>query len=98
MELGLLYKTKLEERFQVFHEKNPQVYQELVKLARRLKARGHRQIGIQMLFEIVRYQSMLRTSGDPFKLNNDYASRYSRLIMDIEPDLDGLFITRELTA
>lgn len=88
----------LEERFEEFHDKNPHVYVALVKLARQLMARGHKKIGIAMLWEVLRWQSMLQTEGDPFKLNNDYKSRYARLIMAIEPDLEGVFDLRELKA
>lgn len=88
----------MEQRFKEFHAKNPQVYVSLVRLARQLKDRGHRKIGIKMLFEVVRWQTMLRTEGDPFKLNNNYHSRYARKIMDQEPDLEGFFELRELKS
>lgn len=89
-----------DERFREFHEKNPEVYQELVSLARQAVARGRRKMGIKMLFEVVRWQRFLRTtdpdSGSTYKLNNNYHSRYARLIMDQESDLRGIFEVREL--
>ena len=87
------------DRFLEFHESNPQVYRELVSRARALQRAGHDHIGIGMLFEVLRYKSMIKTS-DPsgFKLNNDYRSRYARLIMDRESDLRGFFHTRTLSA
>ena len=33
-----------------------------------------------------------------FKLNNNYRSRYARLIMEQEADLEGVFQIRELTT
>ena len=33
--------------------------------------------------------------GKDFKLNNNYVSRYARLIMAQEADLEGVFETRE---
>jgi len=36
--------------------------------------------------------------GDGFKINNDYNSRYARMVMAENADLDGLFETRELKA
>lgn len=90
--------SELERRFWDFHEANPQVYVQLVRLARDLVSRGHRKLGIGMLFEVVRWQTLLRTVDDatPFKLNNNHRSRYARLIMDREPDLHGVFDVREL--
>ena len=86
----------IQEAFQKFHTDNPHVYDELVALARGLVAAGHRLIGIGMLFEVLRWQQMLATTGDTFKLNNNYRSRYARLIMDREIDLRYVFETRRL--
>lgn len=96
MQVEMFAISKAQKRFQEFHEKNPHVYTTLVEMARELKAVGHSKIGMQMLFEVIRWKSMRRTVGDQYKMNNDYASRYSRLIMDTEPDLDGYFETRQL--
>lgn len=84
------------EAFQRFHNENPQVYVELVKLSRRLTARGTERIGIGMLFEVLRYRHALRTRGDVFQLNHNYRSYYARLIMLREPDLRGAFELRKL--
>ena len=72
------------------------MYEGLVRLARELTAQGRARVGIKMLFEVLRWQHALRTTGDEFKLNNNYHSHYARLIMSQEPDLDGVFETRRL--
>jgi hypothetical protein len=51
-----------------------------------------------MLFEVLRWRHTLRTGGDEFKLNNNYRSYYSRLIMLTEADLTDVFETRRLHA
>ena len=91
--------TDLAKRFREYHDANPQVYKALVKLARQMKEAGHQRIGIKMLFEVVRYQMMLNTR-DPegYKLNNNYTSRYARLIAENEPDLASMFELRVLKA
>lgn len=88
---------RIDHAFRQFHEQNPHVYKELVALALRLRAKGHDRIGIGMLFEVLRHERMLHTT-DPegFKLNNNYRSRYARLIMEQEPALAGVFELREL--
>ncbi len=85
-----------EQRFKDFHENNPHVYKKLVQMTNDLKSQGHRKIGMQMLFEVIRWRSMMSTNGDAYKMNNDYCSRYSRMIMENEPELDGIFNTRGL--
>jgi hypothetical protein len=91
-------KTEAESAFQKFHEENPTVYKKLVGMTHDLKARGHRKIGMQMLFEVLRWRSMLQTHGDPYKLNNNYCSRYARLIMANEEGLEDMFELRELRS
>ena len=88
----------IEEAFWRFHEANPHVYDELVMLVRRAQRRGVRKLGIGMLFEVLRWRHALRTGGDEFKLNNNYRSYYSRLMMIREPGLEGIFETRRLHA
>lgn len=88
--------SRIDRAFAEFHRSNPHVYQRLAEMARQLVARGHKRIGIGMLFEVLRWQSAIETTGDEFRLNNNYRSRYARLLMDREPDLAGVFELREL--
>jgi hypothetical protein len=86
------------ESFEMFHELNPSVYRNLVLLCRQLAGRGRRKIGMKMVFEVLRWNYMLATE-DPnseYRLNNNYTSRYARLIGQQESDLAGLFETRGL--
>ena len=91
----------IQTRFERFHRRNPHVYYGLVTLARRAKAAGRDTIGIGQLFEVLRWEwsmSGLPDRHEYFKLNNNYRSRYARLIMEQEPDLEDIFATRGLTA
>jgi hypothetical protein len=93
----LVDKRTHEERFRAFHADNPQVYAELVRLARQAKSIGIQKLGIRMLWEVMRWNFLLRTTrpeGD-FKLNDHYHSRYARLLNE-EPGLAGSFELREL--
>lgn len=87
----------LQDRFEMFHAQNPHVYKLLVDLARQVKARGFTKYSINSLFERARWHYMFETTGDVFKLNNNYRSRYTRL-MQQEPDLAGMFATSTLLA
>jgi hypothetical protein len=91
----------LGDRFRTFHEAHPQVYRLLVKFARKWKLAGHKKCGIKMLWERVRWEigiEGLPDSDEDFKLNNNYHSRYARLIMRQESDLRDFFETRELRS
>jgi hypothetical protein len=88
------------EQFDDFHRRNPQVYRELVRLAREAKARGANKLGMRCFWEVCRWQMSLRVNRDEDepKLNNNFAPFYSRLIQDQEADLRGMFEVREREA
>lgn len=83
-----------EERFQAFHALNPQVYAELRKRALSYLRAGRRRESMKFLFEQLRRDSGLQTTGDPWKLDNTYTPFYARLLMDQEPELAGFFELR----
>ncbi len=98
MTAPLVTQRSIEQRFRDFHQANPGVYTELCDMARQLQQRGYRRVGIELLFAAYRWNKMLRTTADEyrFKLNDHFTSRYARLIMETEPDLADMFITRTL--
>lgn len=88
----------IDERFREFHEKNPQVLERLVALARQAIRAGKTRIGAKTLVEVARWHFWLETEGDEFKINNSFTSRYSRLLVETHPEFEGLFETRELRS
>ena len=84
----------LQTDFDAFHRANPGIYRELVKLARKGIEAGATKLGIKQLFEVLRWDKMIRTNSDIFKLNNNMTAAYARKIMAENPDLAGIFNTR----
>lgn len=90
----------IEQKFREFDQAHPEVYRQLVTLARQWMSVGHAKLGIATLFEKLRWEwhvNGLRDT-DGYKLNNNYRALYARKIMNLNPDLDGLFETRTLTT
>jgi len=90
--------ASLDDRFELFHVLNPHVYDRLRDLALDLVRHGRTRIGMKMLFEVLRWQQSIETTGDVWKLNNSLTSRYARLLAEQEPDLADVFETRVLAA
>jgi len=92
--------SRLDREFQEFSFNHPEVETELVKLARKAKAKGRASFGMKALWEVMRWTFWMESTDDvePFKLNNNYPSRYARKIMRDYPDLRGFFQTRRLTS
>lgn len=83
--------------FVEFHAANPQVYDALRRLALQMRRRGVQQYGIAGLYEVLRHETTLNSTGDEYKLNNSYRSFYARLLMEQEPELAGFFATRMIS-
>jgi hypothetical protein len=85
---------RIQKDFELFHFRNPQVYNILKNLAFRYLKAGRR-AGIKHLWEVMRWEMFVQTKDEgEFKLNNNYASRYARLLMKQETALQGFFDTR----
>jgi hypothetical protein len=90
--------SKLEKAFWKFHDKNPAVYRLLVRFARQWRQRfgPDAVMGIGQLFERVRWEVCIKTDDAMgFKLCNNHRAFYARLIMERNPDLDGVFRLRK---
>lgn len=86
-------------RFEEFHAQNPKVLELLIGRCRELKQNGYKQYAMSALWEWMRWhQTLAISTTEPFKVSNDFRSRYARLIMDTEPDLQGFFELRHLTS
>jgi hypothetical protein len=90
----------IQARFEIYHQANPAVYQQIVRLARKAKASGLESYSIAGIFEVLRWEMAIitRDPSSTFKISNDYRSRYARLVMEQEPDLEGFFHLRELRS
>lgn len=88
----------IQARFERFHATNPHIYARLVEAARRLRDSGKMRIGIGHLVEDCIRWAEERTTGENWKISNDYRSRYARKIMDENPELAGIFEIRQLES
>lgn len=93
-ESAALSKPTIQERFDAWLAANPDVYTEIVRLARQAKDAGRNRCGMKELWEVARWHLKLKTRGDERRLNNDFCAPAVRLIQEREPDLAHLFETR----
>ncbi|MEV4557214.1 hypothetical protein AB0K51_09465 [Kitasatospora sp. NPDC049285] len=88
----------IQQQFEAFHQLNPWVLDALEELTADCLTRGFPHVGIGMLFEILRWRYGLHTRGDAFRLNNNFRSRYVRLLIDRHPEWISVFEVRALRA
>ena len=85
--------------FMAFHAANPDIYETIVALARKVKAAGHRHCSFRVLWETIRFRRMIsRKPGEKWALNNNHCPFYVRLIELQEPSLRGFFEKRTSKA
>jgi len=90
----------IQKRFDQFHFDNPVVFGYLVRLTRERSLRGHEGAGLKALWEQLRWHiatGNLKIKGE-YKLNNDFTSRYVRMLVDKYPAYRGLFVQRHLRS
>ncbi len=78
---------------EAFHAANPHVMAAVVKMATYAQQHGVRRYGIKAIFEALRW-SALETTGEVYKLNNNYTAWYARAVGRLHPTLAPLFLTR----
>ncbi|GAA0694942.1 hypothetical protein GCM10010193_57050 [Kitasatospora atroaurantiaca] len=90
--------ASIQQQFEAFHGLNPWVLDALEALTADCVNNGFAHVGIGMLFELLRWRYGLHTHGDPFKLNNNFRSRYARLLIERHPEWISVFEVRALRA
>ena len=93
------YQGTIQECFEEFHRLNPWILSHLTTMTSDLLERGREKIGIGMLWEVLRHQVLLTIDpGSEFKLNNNYRSRYARLMILQNSKLEDVFEIRKLRS
>ena len=89
-----LASARIKQRFDDWISINPHVVDYFVEYARAAKAAGHEKISAWLIVNRVRWETEIVTTGNPFKISNDFIAPLSKMVMDKYPDLSGFFTTR----
>lgn len=90
----------IQEQFERFDRAHPEIYKEFCTIARALLQRGRRHYGSKAILEVIRYHRILsgQDENEPFKINNNYSSRYARKLTDEDDGFEQFFELRELRS
>jgi hypothetical protein len=82
-----------------FHEKNPQLLDELVRAALTKKSEGRKEYSVDQILGDARWGAIeIDRGGDKVKINATWSSWYSRVVQMVEPELVGFFTVRSSFA
>ena len=96
---ALLFGQTLDERFAEYHAKNPAVFELFKKFAGMARDSGRTHFSAKAIMERVRWEICFASRDRRnFKVNNNYTSRYARLLVSECPEFRGFFEMRELRA
>ena len=86
------------EKFEKYHKENPHVFEMFKSFAFDAINSGVKALSAQLIIERMRWESMLKTTGERYKINNNYPPYYSRLFMEEFPEYENYFTTRQQVA
>jgi len=88
--------TPTRQRWLDWHAANPHVYELFKHFAFEAIGKGHKRLSAWLVVNRIRWETTVETSGDDFKLSNDFIAYYARLFMDDYPEHRGFFRTKPL--
>jgi len=86
----------IREGFKEFHRENPQIYKEFEKQALLGIERGRSKISAKLIINWIRWNAVLRSSDQNFKINDAYQAYYARLFILNYPEHEKIFELRKL--
>lgn len=89
--------SKVEEFFR-FHSENPHVFELIEKFSSTLIDSGRARYGMRAVIERVRWHVNVETVGDEFKINNNHAAGYARLLIIKRPEFATFFSLRRASC
>lgn len=75
----------------VWHKENPQVWDYFEKFSLEAVKRGRKKISHWLIINRIRWEVYMETTGDEFKISNDYIAFYARLWRAKYPEHKELF-------
>lgn len=84
---------KIADAFVDYHKANPGIYDQFKRFAFELRRAGRDHFGAKAILERIRYETAITGSGE-FKINNNFASCYARLLILDHPEFSEFFETR----
>ena len=79
------------EDFLEWHKANPKVWEYFEKISLEAVNKGRKRISHWLIINRIRWEVNIVTTGEDFKITNDYIAFYARLWKDKHPEHKDLF-------
>lgn len=88
--------TTLEKRFRVWHKDNPEVYDLFKRFTFEAINKGHDRLSAWLIVNRIRWETSVTTTGNEFKISNDFIAYYARMFIKEYPRYTGFFSLHEM--
>lgn len=88
-------RTELTKRFEAYDAANPQVYELFKRFTFEAIRRGKKRLGGFYIVNRIRWEIDMTTTGDDFKINNDFCALLVRKFQREHPQHADVFRTKE---
>ena len=82
--------------FWEWHKANPRVWEYFERFSLEVVNKGHQKVSHWLIINRIRWEVYLETTGEDFKISNDFIAYYARLFMHNHPQYLGFFKTKAL--
>lgn len=82
--------------FWEWHEANPKVWEYFERFSLEIVASGRNKVSHWLIINRIRWEVYFETTGDEFKISNDYIAFYARLWRDRHPEHKDLFTIKHM--
>jgi hypothetical protein len=89
-------KDDLKDKWWAWHKENPEFYKLFKKFTFQAISKGHRRLSAWLIVNRIRWETMIVTTGNEYKISNDFIALYARLFMHEYPDYKGFFRTKPM--
>lgn len=79
-----------------WHKENPHFYEMFERFALALISNGHSNSSAWLVVNRIRWETAMKTTGDEYKISNDFIAYYARLFHHDHPKHEGFFRTKKL--
>jgi hypothetical protein len=88
--------TSIQQRFEQFHQAHPSVFELFTAFATQKLLEGHTRYSADAILHRVRWEMEGQWQESGFKINNDFSSRYARLLSRTDERFADFFEFRRL--
>jgi len=87
---------KLMDRFINFHTDNPHVWELFMKFSEQARNSGRKRFSQWAVAQRIRWYTAIETSGEDYKLSNDFIALYARMMILYFPEYGGFFAIKTM--